>query len=228
MTYESDVSSIICMRSEHEQREHMDLEDPAAYRELRLLSEVHRSPHATQRDLSGRVGIALGLTNMLLHNLAGKGYVRVTRAGWKRWLYALTPTGFSRKIQLTAGYIQRVLGHYQRVKETLREELELVSLNEESRVAIYGTGEFAELVYLALREMRIEEVDIFASGAQPGSSFLGMPVHDLSTMQPELYDRLVVARLRNSNDDLLKLREIGVSPQKLVTFFAYSEPLEEE
>jgi DNA-binding MarR family transcriptional regulator len=124
------------------------------YRELRMLSEVHSTPGTTQRDLSRQIGIALGLTNVLLRNLVEKGYVRITQASWKRWMYALTPSGFSRKIQLTVAYVHRVLDHYQEVRQTLREELQTVHLNEESRVAIFGTGEFAELVYLGLRRWR--------------------------------------------------------------------------
>ena len=85
---------IVVMRSKNE---HRNTAEATSYRELRLLSEVHHNSAASQRDLSKRVGIALGLTNVLLRNLASKGYVRVTKAGWKRWLYALTPAGLSRR-----------------------------------------------------------------------------------------------------------------------------------
>ena len=116
---------MIVMRSK---REPQSLMDDDAYRELRLLTEVDKTSESTQRDLSKRVGIALGITNVLLRNLSQKGYIRVTQAGWKRWLYALTPAGLSRKIQLTAAYVHRVLDHYQKVRQTLREELEPLDL----------------------------------------------------------------------------------------------------
>jgi len=208
------------MRSHQEQ--HDNIED-SSYRELRLLSEVQRTSSVTQRDLSQRVGIALGLTNVLLRNLAHKGYVRVTQASWKRWLYTLTPEGFSRKVQLTVGYIHRTLDHYQKVRQTLREELDLLALNEESRVAIYGTGEFAELVYLGLREIAIEEIDIFGPANPGDGKFLGMSVHNVATLQPEQYDRVVVALLQDLESGCVELRGLGVPPEKLVTFFADRE-----
>ena len=185
-----------------------------------MLSEVERTSEATQRELSLRAGIALGLTNVLLRNLAQKGYVRVTHAGWKRWLYALTPTGFSRKIQLTVSYIYRCLDYYQKVRQTLREELEPLALNEESRVAIYGTGEFAELVYLGLRDIGIEEIDIFGRGSSDGGKFLGMSVYDVSKLQSEGYDRVVVAFLKDAKSGCVELQELGIAPQKVVSFFA--------
>ena len=101
------------MRSNREQQE---IEDGSSYRELRLLNEVDRTPEATQRDLSKRLGVALGVTNLLLRNMAQKGYIRRTQAGWKRWLYTVTPAGMARKVNLTIAYVTRFLSHYRHVR----------------------------------------------------------------------------------------------------------------
>ena len=216
MTKNQIVPTLEMMRSRNE------LNDPteaSTYRELRLLSEVDREPEASQRDLARRVGIALGVTNVLLRNLGQKGYVRVTHAGWKRWLYTLTPEGFSRKVQLTVGYIHRTLDHYRTVRETLREQIAPLALNEESRIAIYGTGEFAELVYLGLKEIGIEEMDVFGPGNGANGKFLGMPVYDVSGLTAEHYDRIVFAMLDAPEAVRREFRELQVGPEKLVTFF---------
>ncbi len=205
------------------QGEHHDFINESTYRELRLLLEVEDKPDATQRELSQRVGIALGLTNVMLRNLAQKGYLRATQAHWKRWLYALTPEGFSHKIRLTVSYIHRALDHYQNVRQTLREQLEPLALNAESRVAIYGTGEFAELVYLGLRDLGIEEIDAFGTKDPPGR-FLGMPVLDLATLQPERYDRVVVALLQGWGAPYKEIQERGVAPRILLHFSWMATP----
>ena len=206
--------------------EHHGPIEESTYRELRLLSEVESKPSATQRELSQQVGIALGLTNVMLRNLAQKGYLRATRAHWKRWLYALTPEGFSHKIRLTVSYIHRVLDHYQNVRQTLREQLEPLALNAESRVAICGTSEFAELVFLGLKDIGIEEIDVFGTKDAPGR-FLGMPVHSLATLQPEQYDRVVVALLRDWEAPFKEIQARGVAPKDLVTFFVDGRAREE-
>ncbi|MQF67766.1 winged helix-turn-helix transcriptional regulator [SAR202 cluster bacterium AD-802-F09_MRT_200m] len=208
-------------RSEHE---HID-EAPTS-RELRILTEVEATPDITQRELATRVGIALGLTNVLLRNLAQKGYLRITQSGWKRWLYNLTPEGFSHKVRLTVAYIHRVLNDYQGVRQALREQLAPIALHEESRVAIYGTGEFAELVYLGLKEIRIEEIEVFGPAKSSGSSFLGMTVRDIDTLEPQDYDRVLVASLGNTDEILARLQKRGASPEKLITFFAEARVLE--
>ena len=178
------------MRSEHEQQRQIETVD---YRELQVLEELEITPDVTQRQLSKRLGIALGLTNVVLRNLTQKGYIRGTQTHWKRWLYTLTPNGFSHKIRLTLSYVQRVLAHYRSVRETLREEMDPLVLNAESRVAIYGATEFAELVYLGLKEIGIEEIDIYCSPADMPTKFLGMPVRDVASLKDGDYHRVLVA-----------------------------------
>ena len=202
--------------------EHSPPKGQTSNRELRLLSEVDRTPEASQRDLSQRVGIALGVTNVLLKSLAQKGYVRITHAGWKRWLYALTPEGFTRKIQLTVGFVRRTLDDYQQVRQTLREELRPFALNEESRVAICGTGSFGELVYLALKEIGIEEIDVFVTDHSAEVVFLGMPVSHVSALEPQQYDRVLVASLKQTDRIYEEVLDQGVALEKLVTFFPHA------
>ena len=205
------------MRSEYEQQDPMQA---GVYRDLQLLTEVSETPDVTQRQLSLRVGIALGLTNVLLRNLIQKGYLRVSQATWKRRLYSLTPEGIAHKLHLTVAYIDRVLNHYQSVRQTLREEMETLAVNEESRVAILGTGEFAEVVFLGLREIGIEEIEMFASTGSAGGRFLGMPVHDAANIKPERYDRILIASLQSPEDATENLLALGTPHDKVVTFFA--------
>lgn len=204
------------MRSPGEQQDSLDT---ANTRELQILTEVESSPDVTQRQLSQKVGIALGLTNALMRNLAKKGYLRASNASWKRWIYTLTPEGFSYRLKLTVDYIRRFLDHYQSVRQTLREQLEPLVLHEESRVAIIGTGEFAELVYLGLKEHAIEEIEVFATKAPAGSRFLGLAVHDISELNSDQFDRVMIATLGGSESLAARLLEAGTKPDQLVAFF---------
>jgi len=204
------------MRSDLEQQK---LAEPIDARELRLLAEVEFAPEATQRELSKRSGMALGLTNLMLRGLAQKGYIRATRAGWKRWLYNLTPKGFSRKLHLTIAYVHRVMDHYQSVRSTLREQIEPLNLNAESRVAIIGAGEFAKLVYLGLREIGIDEIDVYDDDKIEGARFLGIPIRSIATLIGANYDRVVLGSLGVTADAYIKFSSLDVSPEKLVVFF---------
>jgi len=199
--------------------EQQDSVEAGVYRDLQLLSEVEDNPNITQRQMSQRIGIALGLTNVLLRNLIQRGYIRVSNATWKRRLYSLTPEGLSHKMHLTVGYIRRVMHHYRTVRETLNAELSVLGIHAESRIAIYGTGEFAELVYLTLRELGIEEIEVFNSDDSSCDRFLGMPVLPIASLDPDQFDGVIVGQLPANTAALEVLSSLDVPPNRLITFF---------
>ncbi len=201
------------MRSENEHIR--DLED-TAYRELRLLEEVDESPQLSQRGLAKRLGVALGVANLLLRNLSTKGYVRINRVGWRQWVYSLTPAGVARKVQLTLGYVDRFVGHYQGVRMMIRADLEAHRLNEDSHVAIYGTPDFAELVYLSLSDMEISEIEIFDNKLER-SKFLGRPVKRLESLVSSDYAKVIVAASVEVEARCDELKAAGVPEDKIVT-----------
>jgi hypothetical protein len=182
---------------------------------MRLLEEVENDPEVSQRHLAGRLGIALGVANLLLRSLAKKGYIRASQVGWKRWVYALTPTGFSRKVHLTLAYTERFLGHYRRVRTLLRDDIGTL-MNVESRVAIYGTSELAELMYLALRDVGVTEIEVFDDDLVD-RRFLGMPVKSLSSMWAGEYSKVLVAFPADVESRCRELQEQGVAPDQIVT-----------
>jgi DNA-binding MarR family transcriptional regulator len=209
------------MRSQIEQQDLLvdNSSGPTGERELQILSEIENNPEVTQRALAQRVGIALGLTNLLLKSLAQKGYVRVAKATWKRRFYTLTPEGFSHRLGLLVTYVNRFLSNYRNVRQTLSEQLAPHNLHSESRIAICGTAEFAELVYLGLRDFGIEEVDAFETDCEAGKRFLGLPVKDISHLKPYDYDRVVIATLSDSKKISEVLIGQGASADHIVTFF---------
>ena len=126
-------------------------------------------------------------------------------------------SGVARKVQLTLAYVDRVLDHYQRVRSSLREGLASETLNIESRVAIYGSSELAELVYLALRDLGVTEIEVFdRNGARP--RFLGMPVRNLESIVGAHYSQVIVAPAgRSPTPGVPRLVEAGVPASKIVT-----------
>jgi len=204
------------MRSSNE---HTDVQEAANPKELQLLVELEDAPDITQRELSRKLGIALGLTNMLVRNLTQKGYLRVAQASWKRRLYTLTPEGFSHKVRLITNYISRFVDDYKSVRQTLRAQLHPLALHAESRVAIYGTEEFAELVYIGLREIGIEEIDVFDDSGPDKFKFLGIPVRDINCLNGSHYDWVLVAQLGSQESTRTKLQGLGIEKDSLLIFF---------
>ena len=64
---------------------------------LRLMGEIDRNGNYSQRELSSRLNISLGLVNTFLKRLVNKGYFKVKTMPRNRVKYFLTPEGLARK-----------------------------------------------------------------------------------------------------------------------------------
>ncbi|MBM3933403.1 MAG: winged helix-turn-helix transcriptional regulator [SAR202 cluster bacterium] len=178
--------------------EHQDILGGDVYRELRVLEEVNKDPELSQRRLASELGIALGVANLLLREMAKRGYVRVTQLGWRKWAYVVSPSGVARKVHLAAAYVEQFIGHYKRVRGILRDDLK-GQITEESSVAIVGSTEMAELAFLALRDIGVEEIHIFDLHAN-GQRFLGMKVRSVCEIENGRFSRVLLAA-RGDNDE---------------------------
>ncbi len=72
---------------------------------LRLLGEIERYGSLSQRELSRRLNLSLGLVNTFLKRLVKKGYFMVKTVSRNRPKYFLNPKGKARKSKLTVEYL---------------------------------------------------------------------------------------------------------------------------
>jgi len=207
------------MRSENE---HPMSLDGSIYRELRVLEEVDRNADLSQRRLASQLGIALGVANLLVKRLARKGYIRVTQLGWKRWAYVVTPTGMARKIYLTKAYIERFVDHYQRVRTLLREDLSQQYLTADSRVALVGTSELAELAFLALRDIGVSDIEVFGN-PDSNRTFLGMKIHNYADIVFDKYANIVLVDRDLTDSSQSGQGVLGIADAKLVEILRVPE-----
>ena len=185
-----------------------------ARRQLTVLDEVARDQHITQRNLSAKLGIALGLTNIYLKRLIRKGYIKCVNVPSNRLLYLITPQGIAEKTKLTYEFMDYSLRLYRDVRQHLSEVLRPCREDGARRIAVFGTGEAAELAYLSLKEHGLEPVAIFAK--EGGGKFLGMPIRGLDECSPVVFDRLIVATLEKPDALVQQLVRAGIPSEKLL------------
>ncbi|MDA1184651.1 MAG: winged helix-turn-helix transcriptional regulator [Acidobacteria bacterium] len=190
--------------------------DLAERRNLQALEAIAEDTRLTQRMLSNRLGIALGLTNVYLKRLIRKGYVKCVNLQSNRLRYLLTPRGIVEKSRLTYEFMQYSLFLYGQVRQHLRTVLEPYTHSDLKRVALYGTGEEAELAYLSLTELGLEMVAVFDADGSTGS-FLGQPVCDIANHADVSFDLLLVATLRQVEPIVDDLVRRGVPRERLIT-----------
>ncbi len=183
-------------------------------RDLLLLSEVERDAGVTQRLLSSKLGVALGLTNLYLKRLARKGYIKITTIPRNRIQYLLTPQGLAEKSRLAYLYMQLSLSYYRDMRARLTEMMSRCDAFHGQQVVIYGTTELAELAYLSLREMNIDCVGFIDGSSR--ESFLSCPVSVPDQVSRWQFDRVLIADLEHAAACEEQLVEAGVPREKVL------------
>ena len=187
--------------------------DAESRRDLQLLEALEQESTLSQRTLAARMGIALGLTNLYVKRLIRKGYVKCVTVAPNRLVYLVTPKGVAMKARLTYEFMKFSLDYYRDVRRHLRTTL-ATSVTAHHRIAIYGTGDVAELVYLLLKEMGLNLVAVID---EREGSFLGVPVQPIDTHDRDAYDVLIIAVFERPGAARKRLMGAGVPAGKLLT-----------
>ncbi|MBI1387277.1 MAG: winged helix-turn-helix transcriptional regulator [bacterium] len=186
---------------------------------LTLLKAIDESPDTTQKDLATRLGVAVGLVNSYLKRVIYKGYVKTKQLDRRRLKYLLTPTGIREKSRLTYEFLEYSYQYIMEVRSRVRDILAPLSHDGCRRVIFYGSGEVAELSYLAIRELGMELAGIVDPGSE-GAKCLDHVIRDLEWLRgPAQADVLLELKSKGqSSSKTAELKEIA--HQRGMLFFS--------
>ena len=178
-------------------------------RSLQLLSEISGEEPLSQRELSRRLGIAVGLVNSYLKNLVSKGFVRVKNFPSNRYAYLLTPQGIAEKSRLAYQHLSYFTSLYTVARQDyldLFRRLENVGVQE---VAFCGVDEVAEVAYLSLQESGLKLVAVVDDG-RCGDVFFGMTIMPMANGAVPMNVPLVISSLKRKEELQQALHALGV------------------
>ena len=183
---------------------------------LRLMGEIERDSSPSQRELSRRLNLSLGLVNTFLKRLVTKGYFKVKTMPRNRVKYFLTPKGLARKSRLTVKYLQYSVNFYKEIKTLLLSKYEAMESKRLESILFFGAGEVAELAYLYLQLSRIRLIGI-VDDTQNGKDFFDFTVENLDRLNQKDWDIVLLTRLDDTEHDIKYLIGKGVSPERIST-----------
>ena len=129
-------------------------------RNLNILEELENNPLVSQRELSHKLNIALGLTNAYLNRMARKGWIRIQGLNRRRIGYYLTPKGFAEKAKLNLKMMACTLQQYSELKKIIRKRLLEMKREGIHRIVFYGVGDEMEVAYITLQGVNLKLVGI--------------------------------------------------------------------
>lgn len=186
------------------------------YRSLRILDELANNDSLSQRDLSSRLGIALGLVNSYIKNLVKKGYITVKAIPTKRYAYYLTPKGFTEKTRLTYHMLQDYTNIYRQARKSLQTLFRDLQEKGVKTVVFAGADEVAEIAYITLQETDLKLAGI-VDIAHTDETFLGNKVMPIQAIQQLSYDCIVVTSYLKRDNIYKELVKTGIDKETIKT-----------
>lgn len=182
--------------------------------ELMIMEQIELDGSQSQRNMSRKLGLALGLTNAYLKRLVNKGYVMVSTMPRNRIWYNLTPKGISEKASLTMLYMKDSANLYADLKRKVTQAVFEMESAGVRRVALVGDGEILEVALLGLLDTDVKLNGIYSPNIQL-RRVARKPVKSLERLEDADYDAVLLADL-DINDQLVdRLRRAGVDPSRI-------------
>ena len=122
-------------------------------REFELVNIVGAQLGVNQRNISRQLRVSLGMTNMLLHRLIAKGYIRIHQLNKRKIQYLLTPKGFSEKLRKSIKYTVKTLNSIGVIKNHLKGIFQKLYQEGERNFYIFGTSDLGLLAEMAIKEV---------------------------------------------------------------------------
>lgn len=185
-----------------------------SYHSLLLLEEISKEEPVSQRELSKRLGIALGLVNSYVKNMISKGYIRVTSFPRNRYHYLLTPKGITEKSRLTYQHLHYFTNLYTTARKDYRDLFDNLERSGIERVIFCGVDEVAEIAYLSLQETDIELVGV-VDGECDLKQFFGYEILQIEDISGIECDRVVLTSLKRQKRLVGRLEEMGMRKDKI-------------
>jgi len=182
---------------------------------LRIMEEIDNDYTPSQRDLSRKLNISLGLVNSFIKRLVNKGYLKIKNIPKNRLKYILTPKGAAEKTHLTYQYIQYSFDFYKKTRGKLRKLFKDLMAQGVRRVVFYGKSDFAEIAFISLQETSIVMIAIVDDN-KTGDVFLGSAVKNPAIIDSLSFDRILITSMNKEDTTLERLLKIGIPQSKIV------------
>ncbi len=192
-----------------------------AYQE-ELLLRLDGDRRVSQRSLASELGIALGLTNLLVRLLVKRGWVRIVRLQANQVRYLLTPAGLAQRAKISRRKLRESIRFYTDARDRIRARFDELAAelatNGSRRIVFFGANQLAEIAWVCLQGTEFELVGVVDD--EPTSRLRMAPVHPTSRLGPdnllagEPFDRLIVMTFREPAEIRKQLRAAGFSPDR--------------
>jgi DNA-binding MarR family transcriptional regulator len=173
-------------------------------RDFQLFEEIERNPKVSQRELSHKFGIALGVINACIKRMIQKGWVQLRGIPPRSIAYYVTPKGFAKKSNLALKLLSYHIRHYAEMKKQISNKLIEMENDGAKRVAFYGISDEMEVAYITLQGSHMKLVGIMDEEKNSGKTVFGYRVISPKEMTDLNPDAILITSLLKGKSAFIK------------------------
>jgi ribosomal protein S25 len=190
---------------------------------LGFLEEIEKNPNISQRELSHRFGIALGVANASLKRMARKGWIQIRGFNHRKTEYYLTPDGFMEKSKLRLTLVSGIIQHYTELKGVINERLLEMERRGIRKIAFYGISNEMEVAYITLQGGNLNLVGIVEDDEKLRPQIiLGYEVEPVSRVMELKPDCVLITALTECEQKKERIQKIVGSQPVFVRDICFS------
>jgi len=179
-----------------------------------ILDEISREEAISQRELSRKLNIALGLVNSYIKNLVAKGYVKIRNIPPKRYAYYLTPQGFSEKSRLTYEYLQNYTNLFRTARRDFRRLFVALRRGSSTTVVFAGIDELSEIAFLSLQEVGLT-LEAALDSERAGERFFNREIRPFSALPGLEGHDIIITTFEKKEAVYRALLEAGTAEERI-------------
>jgi len=134
------------------------MESSITEKEFAIILELSSNNSSNQRTVSKKLGISLGLTNLIIKRLAKTGYIKIKQLNRRQIRYVLTPKGFSEKARKSYNYTLRTINSLTLMREKIQNLAILKYKAGIRNFIITGDNELADITEISLKKLSLSDV----------------------------------------------------------------------
>lgn len=196
--------------------------------QLNILREIALNARITQAELAGRCSLSVAMVNNYMKDLCSHNLLRYHRKSIKNVSYHLTPSGERRLDLLQKERIGEMAQLFAEAKASILDRIRGCPGEVPRRVVLYGSGDLAQLAFLAMESSGFDVLCICDDGTSVRErQFCGRSIDQPARLHSIFPDAVIVTDepgTKESAEILDSLEEKGVRLIRLDTSLA---PLQE-
>lgn len=172
-----------------------------------FLTELRKDKIVTQKDLSIKLKVSVGFINALIKKMLRKGIIKSQQVPYKRFIYYLTPKGFSEKSKVVSDYFSASLSLFRDLRNEFNE---IFKDNKNTKYILVGISEITEICILSALQNQIKILYVIDK-VYKERIFMGIKVFK-SIKKLKNNEKIIIADYSPKNFDVYKkcIKKFGV------------------